>query len=656
MMSDFRAKIIADLDTSKIPGQLSKIEKQKITLSNFTLNTKGLASKIQAALSGQQFTLNLTNVKIDNLSKTITGQMRTAGQQAGQQFSQALLNQINTKIATGGIDASIAKVSQQFNKLNTVVNGMGSGTKQSALQTQLKSLESEFTTLNSLQKQLKTGGMSNEQLVSTYSQFNETLLRVKNSMTMVSAETRQFASALQVATLQNKMESWLLKNSKATKTNGSTIRSYINELRLLSSQGNVSAADLQRLANGFRQVDSAASAAGLKGRTFADSLKGAFTSISRYVSASTLIYSSFSALKNGIKTLVELDTALIDLKKTATATDAELKNFYFSSNDIAKELGVTTKEVIQAAAEWSRLGYSLQEAETMAKTSSIFASISPGMDIETATDGLVSAMKAFDIEAEDALDGIASKINIIGNTQAVNNLDIVNVLTRSSSAMKEANNTLEETIALGTAAVEVTRDADGVGNALKTISMRIRGYDEETEEFIGNLEILDGEIANLTKTASAPGGISLFKDEAKTEYKSTYELLKDISEIYDELTDKQQAQLLEKLAGKRQGQVVAAILNNFNAVDKSLVTMSNSAGNAMKEMGVIQESLSYKLNALKETAVGVFQNMFDTDGMSAAISILTKLLELIDLLTSKLGLLGTITLGGGLIAFIKNFD
>ena len=151
-----------------------------------------------------------------------------------------------------------------------------------------------------------------------------------------------------------------------------------------------------------------------------------------------------------------------------SATAYELKQFYFESNDIAKQLGATTQEVIQAAADWSRLGYAIKDAETMAKTSSIFASISPGMDIETATDGLVSAMKAFDIEAEDALDGIASKINIIGNTQAVSNSDIVNFLTRSSSAMKEANNTLEETIALGTAATEITRDADGVGNALKT--------------------------------------------------------------------------------------------------------------------------------------------------------------------------------------------
>lgn len=75
-------------------------------------------------------------------------------------------------------------------------------------------------------------------------------------------------------------------------------------------------------------------------------------------------------------------------------------------------------------------------------------------------------------------------------------------------------------------------------------------YDEETEQYIGNEEELSGAIADLTKTAEHPLGVSLFKDEEKTEFKSTAELLRDISGIYDELTDKQQAALLEKLAGK----------------------------------------------------------------------------------------------------------
>ena len=141
------------------------------------------------------------------------------------------------------------------------------------------------------------------------------------------------------------------------------------------------------------------------------------------------------------------------------------------------------------------------------------------------------------------------------NTAATSNEEIVQMLQRSSSSMAEANNSLEETIALETAAVEITRDAASVGTAYKTVAMRIRGYDEETEEYIGNVEELSGKIADLTKTAKTPGGISLFTDSTKTEFKSTYQLLEEISEIYDQLSDKNQAELLEALAGKRQGRI-----------------------------------------------------------------------------------------------------
>lgn len=655
-MSDFRARIVAELDTSKISSSIKKIEKEKIVLNNFTLNTKGLGAKIQQALNGQKFTLNLTNVKVDNLSTQITGQMRNAGNQAGQQFSQSMLNKINSQINNGGIDASIAKVTQKFNQLNTVVNNMGSGSNTTALQQKLKSLESEFATLHTLQKEFAKGGMSNDQLVAKYNEFNNTLLRIKNSMTVVSAETKQFASAMEVATLQNKMESWLNNNTRATKAYGTQVQNYINTLKHLSAQGNVSTADLNQIADGFKKVDMAAESAGLKGKSFGSSISGAFKSITRYVGVSTLIYSTFNAIKSGVQDVIALDTALVDLQKTTNATSNQLKEFYFSANDTAKQLGATTEEVIQAAADWSRLGYSIKDAQTMAEVSSIFSSISPDMDMEMATDGLVSAMKAFNIEADDALDGIASKINAIGNSQAVSNGDIVEFLTRSSSAMHEANNTLEETIALGTAATEITRDAASVGNALKTVSMRIRGYDEETEEYVGGIEELEGDIADLTKSVEHPLGVSLFKDDAKTEFKSTAELLRDISAVYDELTDKQQANLLEKLAGKRQGQIVAAILNNFDAVDKSLTTMADSAGSAMNEMEIIEQSLEFKLNALKETAVGVFQNLFQTDEMGTVIDILTNLLEIFDFLTEKLGLFGTIIAGIGITAFIKNFD
>lgn len=651
-MSNFSANIQAILDTSKIPSQIKKIENSTaITLKKFTLDTKGLPSQIQASLDSHNFTINLTGIKTNNL----TSQMQSAGNKAGQAFSQSLVNKINTQISTGGIEASIARVQQKFSTLSASVKNMEASSMTGTLHAKMEQIEADLIQLNQLQTQL-TSGLQGEALVSAYEKYNKTLLKVRNNLSIVDSSTKQFAKSTDVLALQNKMENWLNTNTRATKTYGNTVQEFIQRLKTLSAQGDVSTADLNELSAAFKRVDQAAESAGLKGKSFGSTIKGAFQSITRYVGVSTLIYAAFNAIKNGIKDVVDLDTALVDLQKTTDANEAQLRKFYYTANETAKALGSTTKEVIQAAADWSRLGYSIKDAQTMAETSSIFASISPGMDISMATDGLVSAMKAFDIEAEDALDGIASKINAIGNTQAVDNQDIVNVLTRSSAAMKEANNTLEETIALGTAATEITRDAEAVGTALKTMSMRIRGYDEETEEYVGGIEELSGEIADLTKTASKPGGISLFTDDSKTEFKSTTQLLRDISEIYDELTDKQQADLLEKLAGKRQGQVVAAILSNFGAVEKSLATMADSAGGAMREMEIIEESLEFKLNALKETATGVFQNLFAKEDMIVVIELLTKLMEVLDFLTEKLGLFGTALTGIAIYAFVKNFD
>ena len=380
-------------------------------------------------------------------------------------------------------------------------------------------------------------------------QYLNTLSVAKGEFKALKQEAAQYASAADVNILKGKMETWLNKNTKAAGTYGNTVRNLISELNGLASQGKVTKIEVKRISDAFKEVDAAASAAGMKGRSFFQSILGAAKSLTRYFGVSTFIYRTFAAVKEGITNIVDLDTALVDLRKTTDGTVEQLNNFYYSANETAKNLGVTTKEVIQATAEWSRLGYSLKDAEIMAEVSAKFKAISPGVDMEKAQDGLVSAMKAFNIEADEALDGIASKINAIGNSQAVSNADVIEFLTRSSSAMKEANNTLEETIALGTAATEITRDAASVGNALKTVSMRIRGYDEETEEYVGNLEELSGDIADLTKSTEHPLGVSLFTDSSKTEYKSTAQLLRDISQIYDELSDKQQAGLLEKLAG-----------------------------------------------------------------------------------------------------------
>lgn len=411
--------------------------------------------------------------------------------------------------------------------------------------------------------------------------------------------------------------------------------------------------DLRKWTAQFSTFKSEIKAAGKNMLSLGDVLKNNVGKVMRWVSATTLLFRAFRLLRQAVSTIVDLDTAMIDLQKVTTATVSEYQKFYRAANDTAKALGVTTEEVISQTAEWARLGYTLSEASELAKNSAIFEAISPDMDITQATDGLVSIIKAFDIEAEDAMDGIISKVNEVGNKFAVSNGDVVEALTRSSSAMAAANNTFDETVALATAAIEITRDAASVGNGLKTLSMRIRGYDEETEEYSEGVAELTGAIADLTKTAKTPGGISLFEKDDPETYRSTYDILADIADIWDDLTDKNRANLLEALFGKRQAQIGSAILSNFDQARDAIAKMEESAGSADRERSKIMDSLEYKLNALEQTWVGVAQNLFQTDDMKGVIEVLQIISNVVDTLTEHLGLFGSVGLVVAIAGLVK---
>ena len=275
----------------------------------------------------------------------------------------------------------------------------------------------------------------------------------------------------------------------------------------------------------------------------------------------------------------------------------------------------------------------------MAELSSQFTSISPGMTTDNATDYLVSTMQAYGIAVDDVERKIMDNVNKIGNTFATTNAEIGEMLTRSSAAMKAANNTLEQTIALESAAVQITRNAETTGTAFRTISMRIRGYDEETEELSEDLENISGDIYDLTKVDGK--GISIFTDENRDTYKSTYEILKEISEVWSELTDKQQADLLEKLGGKRGAQTIAGLMDDFSEVDRAMTEMENAAGSADEEMAIIQDSIEYKINALKQTWVGVLTEITDRGDIGTFIDGLISISEILGGLISKVGLLRT---------------
>lgn len=120
----------------------------------------------------------------------------------------------------------------------------------------------------------------------------------------------------------------------------------------------------------------------------------------------------------------------------------------------------------------------MQEAGELAKNTAILMNVSEFDNVNDATSALISTLQAFNYNAEDSLE-IVDKLNIVGNNFAISSDGIASGLQRSASTLVAAGNSLEQSIAMLAAGNKVMQDPEALGNALKVLSMRIRGTKTE---------------------------------------------------------------------------------------------------------------------------------------------------------------------------------
>lgn len=442
--------------------------------------------------------------------------------------------------------------------------------------------------------------------------------------------------------LSSSMDAWIAQNQKAIPKFGKQIENLKGQLQSADK------VELGNISKQFQTLTKDAQSFGVAGRTTLGEFANNVGKMATWALGGTAIFGTWNAMKDMVSTVTQLDTAMVELRKVTEETEATYQKFYLRSNDIAKSVGATTKTIIEETAAWAQMGYSLKDAEKLAENSAIFTNISEGMSMENATASMISMMKAYGIEAENSLDGIIDKVNILGNRFAVTNADVAEGMRLAGSAMADANNTFEQTAALITAGAEITRDASEMGTALKTVSMRLRGLSEETGD-------ADESLKDVAKTVKSLSGISIFTDSTQQTYKSTYQILKEISEVYDSLTDRNQAKLLELTSGKHQGNRISAILQNFSTAESAIKAQGEASGTAMREQETYMDSIVAKMNEFKETFVGISQQVVDSDFVKGTVETGTGFLGAISWLIENLGTIPTLaTAAGAALSGIKN--
>ena len=120
-----------------------------------------------------------------------------------------------------------------------------------------------------------------------------------------------------------------------------------------------------------------------------------------------------NALQGVLQNVVEVDTAMTNLKKVSEGSTQDYANYLDSAGERAKNLGASITDVIGATAEFSRLGYDLDDASNLGDWATKYLNVSEYTNIEDAAQSLVSTLQGFHLAADD-VGSVVDRFNEVG--------------------------------------------------------------------------------------------------------------------------------------------------------------------------------------------------------------------------------------------------
>jgi TP901 family phage tail tape measure protein len=463
--------------------------------------------------------------------------------------------------------------------------------------------------------------------------------KFRDSSSQENAETQ---AIIRISNLQSQLHDYLEKFPKVEKKLSSQVTALRDGLAAPNASRNV-----KELSQQMAELRARAKSMGLETENLIDKFENLFGQHLSTMITMAALHKMQEALGVIYQNVVDIDTAMTELRKVTNLTSEEYDKFMDRASIQAQKLGVSISDIINSTADWSRLGYSPEDAENLATYSTLLKNVGDGIDdVNTSSSYLISTLQGFGLLASDAED-IVNKIDAVANTQPVTANDLGEILTRSSAAMAAANNTLEETIALGTAANAVIQDADSVGTVLKTLSMYLRASKTDAEAAGIEVDGMADSVSKLRSELLSLTGVDVMADNKN--FKSTYQIMKELSEVWGSLSDVTQANVTEKLADKRNANAVSAILSNFDVAESAMESAANSANVAWEENDEWLDSIQGRLNQLDASFQALSTDVLDSGLVKTVVSLATGLTKAAD---AMIKFTGAIPMGAGIATFI----
>lgn len=688
------------INSTEVESKINNIKKQIQDLSNIKINlgagkpSKGNTSIKQETAAYKQLlsiasqldklTLKTGGLKVSGLDSSTVKTAQTDLQSLRAEYerlygvlSQGNLSKADFKV----LGSDCVTVKNRLTELETQLTSIQSKLKSDiklkidngTLANQVSQIESRFNSLNvksdevsnhiqKLRTLMSTMDSSDdiESVVSDYQNFQNTLITVINQVKELQRQQKHTSDITKLdqsrTTLNSQIDVWMKNNSAA-------INQFGARLEYIKAQ--IASADevkLKGLKAEFQDVIRQAQIAGVATQSMADKFKAQMSKLGTYFSASMVITKGIQTVKQMYQNVLAVDTAMTGLYRVTNLTGEQYEQMYDQMVSSAKKYGSILSDIIDLTTNWTKLGFDPNTAKSLAEITTMYQHVAD-IDTTTATKDLIGTYKGFQEtldakfngDTQAAVNYIADIYDKLGNEFAVSAANVGDSMQRSASSLQKAGNSIEESAGMATGITEVIQNAEKAGSTLNVVSLRIRGMKgelealgEESDGYVESISKMQTHILNLTH-----GKVNIFQDNG--DFKSTYQIFKEISEIYNTLSDTEQADLLETVAGKMRANSVAALISNWSQVEKATEAAYNATGTAVQENAKYLESMEGKINTLKASSQALSNTFLSSDFLKDLIDSGTDALTIIDSIVDKLGtlpvLLGTIS---GVLSGFKN--
>lgn len=344
----------------------------------------------------------------------------------------------------------------------------------------------------------------------------------------------------------------------------------------------------------------------------------------QYVSIRMIISKVASAFRDALNTMKEVDSELVTIQKTTGYSGEQLDRLTDSAYKLASAYGRTATEILNAASVYARAGFK-DNLEDMTELSALLQNVGD-LTGEAAAKFLVATNAAWQMNGSyENLLRVIDGLNQQTNEAAVDMNALTSGITVAGSVFSNAGESVQTFAGLLGAGVALTqRSGSEIGRGLRTIAMNIR-------QIKGELD--DGEIideASISDAAAALHSVGISVADANGELRLTSDVLTDLAGKWGSLTTAEQSYLSQSLAGKRQANILNALMNNWQEVERQMTLYANGAGSAMKENEIYLDSWEAKTKQLDAAWTEFVANLVETDAIKGALDGLISLVKMLD--------------------------